>query len=311
MRCWRATTRSGLPRSATADGATGAKATVLTSEVLDTLRERVKRPPDDGGVWSSRKVAAVMAAELGLGSVAEQRGEGRRVPRDRLDDPEAATAPTPARRRPRSKGRSKRAPRDRRRGGRAPSRRGDRDRSHRRAPRRSRPIAGRHRPQADPSPGLGAAWRAPHGRRTPPLRMALRHRLRLARHRRERLVPLDRRPSHARLRGRARALRARGPAPGAAASSCSCSTTPAGTARPGSPSPRASASSTCRPTPPSSSRPRRCGPTSTSRSPTGTSTPSACLDAAVAGQCVALSADRDRIKGQAGFHWWPARVVPN
>ena len=52
----------------------GAKARVLTAEVLDTLRERLQTPPDDGGVWSSRKVAAVMAAELGLGLVAEQRG---------------------------------------------------------------------------------------------------------------------------------------------------------------------------------------------------------------------------------------------
>jgi transposase len=42
--------------------------------VLDKLRERLKRPPDDGGVWTSKKVAAVMAAELGLASVAEQRG---------------------------------------------------------------------------------------------------------------------------------------------------------------------------------------------------------------------------------------------
>ena len=52
----------------------GAKATILTAEVLAVLRERVKRPPDDGGVWSSRKVAAVMATELGLTKVAEQRG---------------------------------------------------------------------------------------------------------------------------------------------------------------------------------------------------------------------------------------------
>ena len=52
----------------------GAKATVLTAQVLDALRERLKRPPDDGGVWSSSKVAAVMAAELGLAKVAEQRG---------------------------------------------------------------------------------------------------------------------------------------------------------------------------------------------------------------------------------------------
>jgi DDE superfamily endonuclease len=35
------------------------------------------------------------------------------------------------------------------------------------------------------------------------------------------------------------------------------------------------------------------------------------LDAAVAAQCVALNADRDRVKGQAGFHWWPERAVPN
>ena len=34
------------------------------------------------------------------------------------------------------------------------------------------------------------------------------------------------------------------------------------------------------------------------------------LDAAVARQCVALHADPDRVRGQAGFHWWPARVVP-
>ena len=35
------------------------------------------------------------------------------------------------------------------------------------------------------------------------------------------------------------------------------------------------------------------------------------LDAVVARQCVALTADRDRVRGQAGFHWWPGRVVPN
>ena len=50
------------------------QATVLTPEVLELLRERLKAPPDDGGVWTSRKVAAVMASALGVGSVAEQRG---------------------------------------------------------------------------------------------------------------------------------------------------------------------------------------------------------------------------------------------
>ena len=52
----------------------GAKATILTPAVLDVVRERLKRPPDNGGLWSAKKVAAVMAAELGLAAVAEQRG---------------------------------------------------------------------------------------------------------------------------------------------------------------------------------------------------------------------------------------------
>ncbi len=52
----------------------GAKATVLTPAVLDVLRERLKSPPEDGGVWTAKKVAAVMAAELGLERVAEPRG---------------------------------------------------------------------------------------------------------------------------------------------------------------------------------------------------------------------------------------------
>jgi transposase len=38
------------------------------------LRERLKRPPEDGGIWSSKKVAALIAAALGLERVAEQRG---------------------------------------------------------------------------------------------------------------------------------------------------------------------------------------------------------------------------------------------
>lgn len=52
----------------------GARPTILTPPVLTMLRERLKRPPDDGGVWTSKKVAALIAAELGLASVAEQRG---------------------------------------------------------------------------------------------------------------------------------------------------------------------------------------------------------------------------------------------
>jgi transposase len=54
--------------------ANGARPRILTPEILDLVRERVKAPPEDGGVWTSRKVAAMMAAELGLTFVAEQRG---------------------------------------------------------------------------------------------------------------------------------------------------------------------------------------------------------------------------------------------
>jgi len=51
----------------------GAAPTVLTPEVLEKLEARLKAPPDDGGVWTARKVAAFMAVELGR-DVAEQRG---------------------------------------------------------------------------------------------------------------------------------------------------------------------------------------------------------------------------------------------
>jgi transposase len=51
----------------------GAAPTVLTPDMLAALRERLKRPPDDGGVWTAKKAAGFMAAELGR-RVAEQRG---------------------------------------------------------------------------------------------------------------------------------------------------------------------------------------------------------------------------------------------
>ena len=94
----------------------GAKATVLTPSVLAMLRERLKRPPDDGGVWISRKVAALIATELGLAAVAEQRGWealraiGWTIQRPRLRHVRAATPeeqaefkktlPQPSRKRP-------------------------------------------------------------------------------------------------------------------------------------------------------------------------------------------------------------------
>jgi transposase len=41
---------------------------------LDANAVRLKSPPDDGGVWTAKKAAAVMAVELGRVRVAEQRG---------------------------------------------------------------------------------------------------------------------------------------------------------------------------------------------------------------------------------------------
>ena len=52
----------------------GASATILKPELLAKLRDRLASPPPDGGLWSSRKVAAWMAGELGLVTVAPQRG---------------------------------------------------------------------------------------------------------------------------------------------------------------------------------------------------------------------------------------------
>ena len=52
----------------------GATASILKPELLDKLRERLREPPADGGVWTSPKVAQWMAGELGLAHVAPQRG---------------------------------------------------------------------------------------------------------------------------------------------------------------------------------------------------------------------------------------------
>jgi hypothetical protein len=42
--------------------------------VLDKLKARLCAPPPDGGLWTSSKVAAWMAGELGLAAVLPQRG---------------------------------------------------------------------------------------------------------------------------------------------------------------------------------------------------------------------------------------------
>jgi transposase len=52
----------------------GAPARILTPALLARLRERLRAPPPDGGLWSGPKVAAWMAGELGVTEVAPQRG---------------------------------------------------------------------------------------------------------------------------------------------------------------------------------------------------------------------------------------------
>ena len=75
----------------------GATATILKPGLLDKLRLRLREPPPDGGLWSSRKVATWMAGELGLKSVAPQRGWealkaiGWSIQKPRPKNPKSAT----------------------------------------------------------------------------------------------------------------------------------------------------------------------------------------------------------------------------
>src|SRR5918995_2328547 len=52
----------------------GRPASLLTPALLAALAERLKRPPEDGGVWSGPKAAAWMARHLGRAAVHPQRG---------------------------------------------------------------------------------------------------------------------------------------------------------------------------------------------------------------------------------------------
>ena len=95
----------------------GRSATILTSAVLDKLRLRLTEPPPDGGLWSSRKVAVYLAEQLGLETVAVQRGWdalqaiGWSLQRPRPKNPKSASgeeaeafkknSPTPSRKRKR------------------------------------------------------------------------------------------------------------------------------------------------------------------------------------------------------------------
>ena len=111
----------------------GCKPKVLTPEMLNKLRVRLAEPPPDGGLWSSRKVAAFLAEQGGLDAVAPQRGWdalraigwSRQRQRQRLR-PRNPKSATPERLR-----RSKKAGRGRCRGSSRPSGRAGRGVRHR------------------------------------------------------------------------------------------------------------------------------------------------------------------------------------
>ena len=52
----------------------GTKPTILTSAALAALKERIKTPPNDGGLWTGPKIARWLAKFHGLESVHDQRG---------------------------------------------------------------------------------------------------------------------------------------------------------------------------------------------------------------------------------------------
>jgi transposase len=52
----------------------GAEPRIVTPEALAALKERVKTPPDDGGLWTGPKVARWLAGFHKLKSVHDQRG---------------------------------------------------------------------------------------------------------------------------------------------------------------------------------------------------------------------------------------------
>jgi transposase len=54
--------------------ANGAAPAILTPEALSSLKERLKSPPDDGGLWTGPKAARWLASFHGLKSVHGQRG---------------------------------------------------------------------------------------------------------------------------------------------------------------------------------------------------------------------------------------------
>jgi transposase len=75
----------------------GTSPSVLKPDLLARLKVRLEEPPPDGGVWTSPKVAAWMAGELGLCGLHPQRGWealkaiGWSIQSPRPKNPKAAT----------------------------------------------------------------------------------------------------------------------------------------------------------------------------------------------------------------------------
>ena len=75
----------------------GTKPTILTPEALAALKERIKTPPDEGGLWSGPKIARWLAKFHGVRSVHDQRGWdaliaiGYSIQQPRPRHPDAAT----------------------------------------------------------------------------------------------------------------------------------------------------------------------------------------------------------------------------
>src|SRR6516225_8628888 len=75
----------------------GTKPTILTPEALAALKERIKMPPDDGGLWTGPKIARWLARFHGVRSVHNQRGWdaliaiGYSIQQPRPRHPDAAT----------------------------------------------------------------------------------------------------------------------------------------------------------------------------------------------------------------------------
>jgi transposase len=75
----------------------GAKPTILTPDALAALKERIKTPPDDGGLWTGPKIARWLAKFHGVQAVHDQRGWdalmaiGYSIQQPRPRHPEAAS----------------------------------------------------------------------------------------------------------------------------------------------------------------------------------------------------------------------------